>query len=131
LFISHFQFLDENTFIDYEELAAFLSNISHVVENWQKLQCVLGTSPSKFFTIQVQCRIGIWLGSGIEITITRMFSEWVSRIGLNANVGILCNGTNDDGNLTEGLRKHGLYLAAGYKKFQNICYSVYLYKFCF
>jgi hypothetical protein len=131
LLTSPFQFLDENTFIDYEELAAFLSNISHVVENWPKLKFVLGTGPGEFFTIQGQFFIGLLLGSGIEITIARMFSEWLSRIGLNANVGILCNGSNEVANLTEGLRKHGLYLAAGYKKFQNIFYIVYLYKFTF
>jgi activator of HSP90 ATPase len=117
------QFLDKNTFIDYEELAAFLSNISHVVENWQKLRFVLGTSPSKFFTIQAQFFCGLWCGMGIEIIITRMLSEWVSRISLNANVGILCNGSNEVGNLTEGLRNHELCQAAGFIKIpKNIYY---------
>jgi hypothetical protein len=53
--------------------------------------------------------------SAIEITIARMLSGWINRIGRESNVGILCNGSceGQSRNITDGLLKHGFKLAAG------------------
>jgi hypothetical protein len=109
------QTLDENTFIDYEELAAFLSNIPPVVNDWPKLRLVLGTRPDEFYVIHTQFVMSIMVPSAIEITIARMLSGWINRIGRESNVGILCHGSCEGKgrNITDGLLKHGFQLAAG------------------
>jgi hypothetical protein len=112
--------VQELTYIDHEDLANFLSNIQQIVEDWNRLQHVLGTRPGVYSWIERRVVAGL---STITKAISYLLKDWNGETGLlESTVSLLCYGSEVPRGtaLTEGLRRHGFVLAAGTKNGANI-----------
>jgi hypothetical protein len=104
---------EEKTYIDYDDLANFLSNILQVADGWRRLQHVLGTSPTVFSHIERQVKADL---STITKAVFDLLCDWSGQTGLHeSTVSLLCYGSAVPvGKVhTEGLKKHGFILTAG------------------
>jgi hypothetical protein len=103
----------KNTYIDYNDLAKFLSNIPQVADGWPTLRDVLGTKPAVYSTIEKQVKAGL---SSISKAVSDLLCDWNGGTGLHeSTVSLLCYGSEVPVGkvLTEGLKKHGFVLTAG------------------
>jgi hypothetical protein len=111
----------ENTYIDYNDLAKFLSNIPQVADGWSTLQDVLGTKPAIYTQIARQVKADL---SGITKAVSDLLCDWIGRNKLyDATVSLLCYGSEVSAagtELTEGLKKHGFAMVPGISKYPHI-----------
>jgi hypothetical protein len=111
----------EKTYIDYDDLANFLSNIPQVANDLPTLQHVLGTKPAVYTKIARQVNADL-------ASITNAVSDLLcDRIGRNelydATVSLLCYGSEVSATgtaTTEGLKKHGFAMVPGISKYPHI-----------
>jgi hypothetical protein len=100
-------------YIDYKELADFLSNIPQIANDWPELGKVLGTGAGICSLTRRQVNANIL---SINQAISDLLSDWYGRTGLFiSTVSLLCYGSADSGGTgcTKGLKILGFDRVAG------------------
>jgi hypothetical protein len=107
----------EQTYIDYKELADFFSNIPKLNNNWPDLGIVLGTGAGVYSHIKWQVKANLL---NITEAMSDLLSDWHVRTGLHeSTVFVLCYGSADSATTghTKGLKNLGFGRVAGNDKF--------------
>jgi hypothetical protein len=111
----------EKTYIDYDDLAKFLSNIPQVANDLPTLQHVLGTKPAVFTKTARQVNADL---TSITKAVSDLLCDWIGHNKLyDATVSLLCYGSEvsaAETAPTEGLKKHGFNMVPGISKYPPI-----------
>jgi hypothetical protein len=115
---------EEKTYIDYDDLANFLSKKPEVAnrQSFPKLQKVLGTEPSVYSHIEWQLNANL---ISIAEAISKLLCDWVGRMRLyEATVSRLCYGSpaavSTGTVITDGLENNGFLNTIGMLKQTNV-----------